>query len=377
MDDRTIAVVGGGPAGAYLAHLLGAAGARVDLYEPRGAWEKPCGGGVPPKVRQLIPEAASYGGPRNVVDTGVFISPRGIEMSFRSGRPLWIVPRLDFNKHFLNLARQHAGVAIHRLRVRAVRRDGDGWVLHCGKGERPRRADFLVAADGASSLVRRSVLGALGRRNLTTCFGFLTDPPDDPTRAVSQFLPGSGYIWAYPRPDRMCVGAGTWGSARSLDRVVRRFIDQRFPGIKIRSRWSALIPFVHEPELYDRPCSGERFAALGDAAGWVDAITGEGILYALWGARLLAQRLIEDRPLLFDDDWRDAFGRELRRVSQMGLRFYRPENIERAFSLAARSRTLGELVAQIMTDQPEYSRVPMMFARRLPLVALDLLRGRR
>jgi len=347
----------------------------VDLFEPKGAWEKPCGGGVPPKVRRLIPEMAQYPGPKNSLSIGEFISPRGRVLRFVSGNPLWILARRDLNGYLLDLARSHKTVRYRRQRVVAVSRQDRGWRIGYGKSGKEVSADFLVAADGASSPVRKAVLGPLGNQNLTACFGFITEQCKDPSVATSQFLAGSGYIWAYPRTDHMCVGAGTWGDARGLEGLVRRFIAQRFGELKILSRWSALIPFIHEPALFDRQCSGTVFAAIGDAAGHVDALTGEGVLYALWGARLLAQSLIEGEPQRFDAAWRDTFGLELQRVAQMSLRFYRPQAMEMLFNLASRSRTLSDFVAQIMTDQPEYQRIPLLFALRIPGVVRDLVRG--
>ena len=57
---------------------------------------------------------------------------------------------------------------------------------------------------------------------------------------------------------------------------------------------------------------------IGDAAGHTDPILGEGILYALWGATLAAEAVLEGHPEWYDRLWRDAylprFERHLRRA---------------------------------------------------------------
>ena len=52
---RTVAVLGGGPAGAMAACQVVAAGARAILFDEKMAWEKPCGGGVTYKAYKQYP----------------------------------------------------------------------------------------------------------------------------------------------------------------------------------------------------------------------------------------------------------------------------------------------------------------------------------
>jgi geranylgeranyl reductase len=56
-----IAIVGGGPAGALAAALLGSGGRDVLLFEEKLAWEKPCGGGLTHKALQQYPFLADAG----------------------------------------------------------------------------------------------------------------------------------------------------------------------------------------------------------------------------------------------------------------------------------------------------------------------------
>ena len=109
----------------------------VSLFDRyKGAWEKPCGGGVPPKVRERFAEIAAYDGAKRAVDVGNFVSPKGIAVRLLSQRPMWVVSRKDFDGYLRKLAKQ-AGVIFRHERIRHVeQRNGTQTVV--GKNESQR-----------------------------------------------------------------------------------------------------------------------------------------------------------------------------------------------------------------------------------------------
>ena len=92
---------------------------------------------------------------------------------------------------------------------------------------------------------------------------------------------------------------------------------------------------------------------LGDAAGFADPVTGEGIYYALRSAELFADAFLERRPEDMKQRWRRDFGGQLRRASQMRRRFYgnfwgapfTERMIEFARGHRGIKKVLGDLVA--------------------------------
>ena len=92
---------------------------------------------------------------------------------------------------------------------------------------------------------------------------------------------------------------------------------------------------------------------LGDAAGFADPVTGEGIYYALRSAELLADCYLRGAPLEYERRWREDFGGELQRASQMRQRFYgnfwgapfTERMIEFARGHRGIKRVLGKLIA--------------------------------
>jgi flavin-dependent dehydrogenase len=108
------------------------------------------------------------------------------------------------------------------------------------------------------------------------------------------------------------------------------------------------------PRTWDtRKASGEGWALLGDAAGFADPVTGEGIYYALRSAELFADAYLEGTPQDYETRWRKDFGGELKRASQMRRRFYgnfwgapfTDRMIEFAKGHRGIRKVLGELVA--------------------------------
>jgi flavin-dependent dehydrogenase len=118
-------------------------------------------------------------------------------------------------------------------------------------------------------------------------------------------------------------------------------------------RYAARIPGLSSTTLETRRTCGEDWALLGDAAGFADPVTGEGIYYALRSAELFAECSLVGEHCEYENRWRTDFGNELKRASQMRRRFYgnfwgapfTERMIEFARGHRGIKRVLGDLVA--------------------------------
>ncbi len=180
-------------------------------------------------------------------------------------------------------------------------------------------ADFLVGADGVRSIVRRRVMGPIPRQHLALAMGYFVQGAPDAI-VFQTFSDLEGYLWSFPRVDHASVGIGCRLGALPPQEIwqrLDRFLDDVCPGAGKDRRWAALLPMAAGPTLWDNPCAGQGWALLGDAAGHVHPITGEGIAYALWSAELLAQAFAEGDPVAYEELWRARYGQELARASEM------------------------------------------------------------
>src|SRR5215471_6811372 len=163
-----IAVVGAGPAGAWASSLLARRGHSVTLVDSQAPWEKPCGGGVTAKA------LSSFGIfnsalPRNNIDqiTIYFGDTRSVNVTPKE--PLAVVSRRELGKHLIEEA-EKSGVSISKTRVMKIERVSRGWRLSTRDGL--LQSDFLIGADGATSLVRRSVSTGFEPEDLCVTLGY-------------------------------------------------------------------------------------------------------------------------------------------------------------------------------------------------------------
>jgi flavin-dependent dehydrogenase len=118
-------------------------------------------------------------------------------------------------------------------------------------------------------------------------------------------------------------------------------------------RYAARIPGLSAATWDVRKVCGADWALLGDAAGFADPVTGEGIYYALRSAELFAECYLRDETSNYEQRWRADFGAELKRAAQMRRRFYgnfwgapfTERMIEFAKGHRGIKRVLGDLVA--------------------------------
>lgn len=288
-------VVGAGPAGAATA--IGALRADPDLRValldratfPR---DKACGDGIAPHVLDLLAQHGVTG----LLDdwtpvTRLRLRRGALEVDREMRAPAYVVPREVFDARLVSAALR-AGAMLVQHRVRALSESPDA----VGVDDRFRAA-VVVGADGASSVVRRH----LGRTQQASALAIRGYVPTDRARAGAQVIAfGTGvqpsYAWAFD------CGDGTsnvgYGELLAPDRqhptrtqLLHR-LEDLLPGTTLGAeRWRA-----HHLPLSSRhgahPGRG-RLLLVGDAAGLVNPMTGEGIYYAV-ATGLLAGRAVAD-----------------------------------------------------------------------------------
>ena len=108
---KRVAILGGGPAGAFAAERLASAGLSVVLMDEKLAWEKPCGGGITYKAYSQYPFLRHNDVNKKEVHQTFLAAPNAGRVAMDLDQPLLIYSRFDLNNLLLERA-VAAGVAV-------------------------------------------------------------------------------------------------------------------------------------------------------------------------------------------------------------------------------------------------------------------------
>ncbi len=367
-----VLIVGAGPAGSLAAELLARNGLQVALFDGRPpADAKACGGGVTAKALKAWPCLLNAVG-RTINELELY-SPSGKHLHLKLEEPFAVYSRIALDTYLRERARAAgARVFSEKIATRGIERTQTGWLLR-GQSGASWAGNTLVGADGANSAVARMLVGPVA------------------------FLPGwVGYAWAFPRPDHISFGIATTQEAfahKPLDELLWLFMsgyyrqqedakanlwtsrkadrerDDRIKEelISAAERYAARIPGLSHETWDARSACGESWALLGDAAGFADPVTGEGIYYALRSAELFANCYLGGQLLDYEKHWRLDFGRELKRASQMRRRFYGnfwgAPFTERMIEFARGHRGVKRVLGSLVAGEQGYTDLKKKLAR--------------
>jgi flavin-dependent dehydrogenase len=310
---KRVAILGGGPAGAFAAHELSAAGLDTVVFDEKLAWEKPCGGGLTYKAYDQYPFLIDNNTPKKLVSETVLAAPKAGAVTLVLRKPILIYSRFDLNRLLLERAAR-AGARIEKARVTEMTRSSSGWRLKTKCGT--LNADFCIVATGARNPLRE-VGTELTRSDAMSALGYYV--PGDREQIDIQFLPDlEGYIWVFPRCGHLSVGiCGKGEPALALRKRLETYMSEKSISWKGASFYSHVLPSLETPSWKRNRVAGDGWMAVGDAAGLVDPITGEGLYYAIRSADLAAKALLSE----IGDRAGHAYRRMLRRDFAADLEF--------------------------------------------------------
>lgn len=366
-------VIGAGPAGATAAIALRKLGWRVLLVErgPRNRG-KTCGHCLNPRAESILQRCGVFddvartcvGRTRRLHVLGA--GPRPIDVSIeRAAGPGWLVDRRVFDQVLIDAAAA-CGVDVAQpasARLLSMNRRWADVELRAGDGAaRTIRAGLVVGADGLRSRVGRAAGIAAPRAGRK--FGFSFDvEPNAPGRfepgAVEMFVGPGGYLGVVRQSDGRLHLAGLVGpDAQGARRSPRGFVQD------LAERHGALRAALGGPdfEMTDffgagpMPCRPDRVARgrvalVGDAAGYHEPFTGEGIAWGLESAETLAEVCrrtgVDDfarrGAALYARRWAQRVGRRQRACRALSGALERPLVLSAAARAAGAWSGIGDL----------------------------------
>jgi geranylgeranyl reductase family protein len=274
-------VIGGGPAGSTTALRLAEAGASVLLVDrARFPRDKPCGGGLTMRAVRQCPVD-----PSPVVEEQVDV----VELRFR------------YDDAVVRHAREPVILMTQRRRLDAFLLDAArerGVEVREGTTVDPLAvaADVVVGADGANGTTAKAVRLGAGIVHGVAYEGnaaYTTLARDRyARRAVVELadIPG-GYGWVFPKGDHANVGVGAWQSAGPQLRahLARLCVAHGLDPSELGELRGHRLP-LRRPGT---AIAGARALLVGDAAGLIDPVSGDGMYECFVSSRLAAAAILE------------------------------------------------------------------------------------
>jgi flavin-dependent dehydrogenase len=306
MEKVKVLIVGAGPAGCTCGLLLLKKKVEclvIDQAEfPR---DKICGGGLPPRsyrfLSQLLPEFRyDY---NNVKRLKLSIEGREV-IDIQMKEELRIVKRRQFDAQLLETYQKSGGAFLNDSLMDIEEKDGE--VIATLKSGRQMSCDYLVGADGANSRVRKYLNPHCDRGSfILEQYG-----PKSPENAIQINLSASyqiGYYYSFPNAACDVQGFGDKNTTLQSFRQVLR--EMGCPDLKPMG--------AYIPQSTDYPLH-ERILLIGDAGGYANRLTFEGIYYAFLTASHAAEAISTGRP--FAEVCRRTFVRK--RTEERVARFF-------------------------------------------------------
>lgn len=338
VNQRDLLVIGGGPAGAAAAIRAARSGVQVTVFEkgPHGR-DKVCGDGLTPRAVAALQELDIDLGPSHRIDGLRMIAGRTTrELAwpttdrFPNYGAVW--PRRLFDTYLIDIAIA-AGAEVRFEREALPVMEGDR-VVGVVAGGVMFTAPMTVLAAGAQGAAAK-MLGA--ERDPDEPFGLAIRAYAQTPRHAERHLeaclslrdehgtPVPGYGWMFPAGDgTVNIGVGALSTMQGFKKLNLNTLLDQYAAI-VGEPWS-LGPYLDKPRAWRLPMSsirrhGPGWVAVGDAAGFVNPMNGEGIDYGLESGMLAADLFIANpatAPNVYDTmigERFDAFLRTGRRFS--------------------------------------------------------------
>ena len=299
MQRYDVLVVGAGPAGSATAIHLARGGARVLLADrARFPRDKPCGGGVTGRALRQAPCDITPVVER-VVHTFELRLHHGRSFRRTSSEPLILMTqRRRLDAHLAEQAVAAGASFRDKARVEQIEIGVNG--VTATVGGVPVSADLLVGADGANGVVARAtgldagiVRGVALEGNVPWQ---LLDHDRYASTAVIEFgAPAGGYGWLFPKGEHANLGVGGWAEEGPhlrgyLGRLARAHSVDPAAITDIRGHRLPMRRLGASNPVRD------RVLLVGDAAGLVDPLSGDGMYEAFVSARLAAEAILAADP---------------------------------------------------------------------------------
>lgn len=394
MDCWDVIVVGSGPAGATCAWKCAAGGLKTLLIDRSAVFPryKPCGGGIPVSLTRHVDGLD----PTSFLETTV----THLRHSWKGTDPIlapmltgtdlpsdvWMVMRSKFDQYLQDQAANAGATILLGKRITRLEMAENSVTITSDSGE-SFTSRYIVGADGAKGIV-----GTKAGLRLKKRWGIAREAeiPFQATESSNpwhpQLEPGAcyldygtvknGYAWIFPKLGLLSVGAGMLTPKKptpaGLNLVAKNLLDAMrtqllsaglsadliSTDVKI---WAHPIPYWTGSEAISTP--NHRVLLVGDAAGLVQPLFGEGIQYAVRSGDIAAKHLVDGTPDIYAATIRAQFADEFDAANRVAKLFHRAPFM--SYKLGVKNPAGTKLVGRLMSGDIQLASIEQRIIDRI------------
>ncbi|SEB35252.1 geranylgeranyl reductase family [Tenacibaculum sp. MAR_2009_124] len=296
MNHFDVAVIGSGPSGASTAFHLAKKGISTVIIEketlPR---YKTCGGGFVFRGRKDLPFDITDVVEKEFRTIDIYLGEKLHFKTEREDPTISMIMRDSFDNLITEKAKEFGATLLENHKLTKINFEDDLIILETSQGK--LSANFVIAADGALSPTAKLAGWKEDTRKLIPALEYEIEVSDEDFKRLSKEVRFDidaipyGYAWSFPKKKHLSIGVA---SARRTKINLKKFYKEYLTTLGIsdivsESQHGFQIPVSPRTDGFVK----NNVFLIGDAAGFADPITAEGISNAIYSGKLAAEAIIE------------------------------------------------------------------------------------
>ena len=389
MEKYDVIVVGAGPAGAISSYYLSKKGFKVALLEKNDIGrEKICGGGISHYSLNELP----YGLPDALIEQRIkginFISPKNEIFQKKELEQIGITTyRSKFDSFLVNKAIDVNVDFLPYTKVSNIRKSNGLFNI-----QNKFSAKYVIGADGVNSVVKKVLNLGDKKKHINLALRSVIQFEDE--EELDEFLIDKetfefyfnnhkpGYGWIFGLRNAINIGIGMKINANNPRKFLADYVKRCFKLRRKKVPSFTIEGFPIPNSKLPKTFSKDRAFLIGDAAGLVDPVSGEGVHYAIRSAKIVADTIVKDSIERFHTNLDDYYKKKIHqdigsdlfvsyRLNLFLERFFL-NNMHFWFSILKRNPFIFNYAAEIAMKSNYYT-VYKNVLKKLPNITLNTI----